>query len=264
MFCFLRRKQERSPARLAAFLITTLVPLALWANFQHQRIGRYSLSTHLGITLMHHPINFIESAPDSYREIREVLLRARREHIREKGDSYGSVEAAIPELQKLTGLSYEQLDRKYFEMSVATILKRPGLYTASVAKAVVRYFKPAWYSRQFGIRGVLTGNWLPSKIVALGFVGVHLACMAVFLAYPLLWLLFPGLRLQNFWRLETVFIYSLVGVNAIMQALVVQGENARFRVAVEPLMIALAVWIIAVTLFPRLRTSGTPEAMAGR
>ncbi|MEA1997560.1 MAG: hypothetical protein U9N45_07960, partial [Gemmatimonadota bacterium] len=111
-----------------------------------------------------------------------------------------------------------------------------------------------WYAGRFGIRAVMQGDSTVSKAIAFPYALFHVAAMALFLVYPMLWIIFPGIRDRELLRLETVFIYCLVLSTAFIQALVQYSENPRFKTSVEPLIICMAVWI-AIKFFARRRKS---------
>lgn len=248
----LRRKATPWLVKSISLVFPVIILLGVWLGFQYARVGRASTTTHLGVTLMYHPFNFIEYAPDRFSNVREVLLKVRGDYMRRKGDTYGAVEYAIPELMEKTGLSYAELDRLYLSMAVATIMEKPGLYGANLVRALARFFKPSWYSRQFGIRGVMAGKRMISKVIAAGYTAVHLALVTIFVLFPLLMVLFKKFRVREFVSIEVLFIYVSVWTAAAVQAVLVLGENNRFRVSVEPLLFAAAVWI-AIKLINRFR-----------
>ena len=232
--------------RLITAGVTLLLPVTIllgsWLVFQKKRTGRMVMTTHTGITLMYHAVNFVEYAPESYTDVRDVLIKGQKEYLRKEAEYYGVVEAVIPELQSLKNLNYTQIDTLYLGMAIATIKQKPVLYLKSVVRAMARFFKPSWYSRQFGIRGVLAGERTSSKIVALIYAAVHLFLMVALVATPLILIARPYIPLRHYFSVNTSFLHALIGLTALIQAVMVLGENSRFRVSVEPYMYGFAIW----------------------
>lgn len=236
--------------RALLFSLSLIVPvvagLGSWLMFQHKHTGKASITTHLGVTLMYHTMSFIEHAPAEFDEVKQILLDERESYLRNSGLFYGAVEAAIPEIIDKTGMSYAQVDSTYLRMAVETIKLKPILYAGSFVRAMGRFFKPTWYSDNFGIRVVIAKGTLPAKIVAVLYAVLHMSLVSVFLVFPLLALIRRSYRPKSLLDMRAGFIYALIWIAALIQGVLVLGENNRFRISVEPLILGLAVWFIAI------------------
>jgi hypothetical protein len=230
--------------KLSSFLIPVVILLCSWASFQYIRLGQFTLNPSLGYSLTAHTVNFIESAPEDYREIKEILISHRDYNLRTKGTEFNAVAASVPEILKVTGNNYMRLYRVMKEMNREVIIKEPWRYLKSVAKSGVQFYKPTWYGRLLGIRDVINkGEWT-LKIIAALYAVLHVLFMFVFLVFPLITVFSKRLGTTVEWSLSTVFIYILVLITGTSAAFVEIGENARYKTSVEPLIICLAVWIM--------------------
>ncbi len=241
------RAQKR---RAFLFSLSLIIPVAAglgpWLVFQYKHTGKAEITTHLGITLMYHAMAFIEYAPESYGGVKQILLDEREAYLRDTGLFYGVVEAVVPEVMDKTGMSYAQVDSTYLSMALETIKRKPALYAGSFVRAMARFFKPTWYSKNFGIRVVIAKGTLPAKIVAVLYGAMQMGLVAVFLLFPLLALVGGSYRPKSLLDIRVGFIYALIWIAALIQGVLVLGENNRFRASVEPLMLGLAVWFIAI------------------
>ena len=125
--------------------------------------------------------------------------------------------------------------------------EKPLLYLQSVAIAFGRFFKPTWFARLFGIRAAISKGGWPLRIIAGVYAVCHLACMSIFLLFPILVIFSSSFRNLIELDLRITFIYTLVLFTGVTQALIEFGENARYKTAVEPLMIGVAVLVVMLT-----------------
>lgn len=241
-----RAHKRRALLFSLSLIIPVLAGLGPWLMFQHKHTGKASITTHLGITLMYHTLAFIEHAPDQYSEVRQILLDGRESYLRDSGLFYGAVEAVIPEIMDKTGMSYAQVNDTYLSMAVETIKRKPVLYAGSCARAMARFFKPTWYSKNFGIRVVIAKGTLPAKIAAVLYVALQMGLVAFFILFPLLALVSGSYRSKSLLDLRVSFIFALIWIAALIQGVMGLGENNRYRVSVEPLILGLSIWFIAI------------------
>lgn len=238
------------------FIAPVAVFLLAWMGFQYKKIGHFTMSPETGYSLTSHTIKFIESAPESYDDIKQLLIRHRTIKLKATNDTFNAVGASVPELVEMTGLSWIEICTMLKKMNLATIRNEPLLYLKSVFKSFVVFFKPTWYGRLFGIRPAVESGGRLLKTIAFTYALFHLSCMLIFLVFPLFKLVAP--RLAGFfkWTTGISFIYVLVLISGISQAFVESGENARYKTSVEPLIICLALWIV-LEFFFRRRAAGS-------
>jgi len=241
--------------KTAVFLIPVVILVGAWGLFQYKRIGQFTIAPELGYSLTNHTINFIEFAPDRYDNIKQVLIRNRQNKLQAKGETYVAYVTAVPELLELTKLSYAQLSQKLVEINLAAIKEKPLLYLKGVATGCIRFFKPFWPGRLYGIRPAISKGGILLKSIAAAYTFFQITLMLIFLIFPFLLMFSTSFRKEFVQSLEITFIYSLALGTGFLQALVELGENARYKTSVEPLMICMAIWA-AFELIRRPSQSG--------
>lgn len=230
--------------RLGMFILPVLLLVVPWGLFQKAHIGQFVVSPDIGYAIMDHAVLFMEQAPAEYREITEVLIRHRDQHLRDKGEAYGCIEAARPELEQLTGLPYAELSRKLAVVAFATIAREPLTYLWNSTRAFIRFFKPFWPGQLWGVRPAVTdGGWLLRSVVTL-YTLAYFAGLAVLFTLPILTLISRAWARAFPWRFEPVFLYALVLVTAGFQSFITLSENARFHATIEPLLLAFAAMVL--------------------
>lgn len=255
-----RNKFKWAFLKPAVFLIPVLSLMLGWMSFQNARINQFVMTPDLGHNIMNHAVKFIEYAPDKFDRYKEILIRNREHKLRTKGETYSTVGMTYDELYRTSDLSYLQITQIMGEMAVVTIKEKPLLYLGSVSESLTRFFKPYWPGRLWGIRDAVTRGGGILKLAAATYAIIHLACMFIFLIYPLAWI-FLELPRSYFKRvLPLIFIYLLVFTTALSQAMVEYGENARYKTSVEPLMIAVAVVIVYQTFTRCKEKNSSSEA----
>lgn len=237
------------------FFIPIILLSGGWKAYRQYRFpGNEYTCMYPGLQIVTHTVEFVEFAPDRFSGIRDVIIDHRERYRRQGGvDLCWAFSRSLPALLETTGLSLAELSDTLLVMTASTACKKPVKFLSSVTRAFVRFYKPTWYSRQFGIRSVIAGPRLSSKLVAIFYTMFHLACMATFLGYPFLYLCFPAVRDKTLICPESVFIYAFVFAVSVPQAVMILGDNMRYKTPVEPLMIGMALWI-AAGLLSRLWT----------
>ena len=174
---------------------------------------------------------FLESAPDRYAAARDVYI-ARR-------DSTGThrmiIWSAVPDMMRVTGLSYRELDGLTLRMCVSAAAARPLRYAGAVLTSLAGTWKgcPLPGTDERGIGGAIRGwVWPVQRILLLTVRGLFLAG---FLA-----LVMPGPR-----RILSKAMLLLPVMLAIMSILLatalVESANPRYLVPFQPLMIAVSI-----------------------
>jgi len=242
-FYFFRADRRISAAvsRFVPVIIPAILLLGSWSWFNYSKAGYFGISTQMGMGLMNHTGAFIEDAPAEYGMIKEIFIKYRQKRIKETGQSYGAVHLAKEELMEKTGQNYVELNRTLCRLSFSLIKSNPGAYLKSAAQAFIRFWRPTWYTDQGGIRKILKSGD-KSMVLAVGsFALVHALCMLLFWVFPLVYAVYPGIRKHFTFNFQTVSIYLVVFSTACVQAVLEYSENARYKIPVEPLIVALAV-----------------------
>jgi len=239
---FYLSRRKMAVWKVAMFVAPVMMLTIPWGVFQYKRIGQFVVTPDIGYAIMYHTVRFIEVAPDEYNDLKQVFIKHREDKLRTGAKSYDScLEASRVELQERTSLSYADLSRKLAWISFRAITKEPILYLRGVVRAFVRFFKPFWPGRLFGVRpAVMEGGWLLRSVVA-AYAAFFLLSLAILLSLPVLTITSPRWRKVFRWNFNTVFFYSLVLVTAAFPAFLTLSDNARYHACLEPYILGFAI-----------------------
>ena len=220
--------------QLALILIPAIFINALWVNYIHSQFGTWSMSSVDGYHIIQHTGKFFEYVPDEDAPIRDTFLKYRAIQIAKTGSASNTIWAAIPELQKVSGLGFYKLSRKLQDISRQLILAHPQLYLASVFEAWYNFWSAPFYWRP-GAFGAI-GNWLTQLQRYLLW-----AANAIFVAGTFT-LVFQRVRKIVNMPVTLWLLIAIVWVNSILQAIVEASENPRYSVSTQTLVVMIVVW----------------------
>ncbi|MFP3854725.1 MAG: hypothetical protein ACLFWD_10585, partial [Anaerolineales bacterium] len=222
------------------FSIGPLVLLGGWIYFVYSHYDMLSPTTMGGYHLVQHTGAFFEELPESESTIRDIYLRYRDEQIAERGSQTNAIWDAIPALTEATGLSFFALSGKLQELSWQLIKENPLLYLQSVVDGWIDFWKAPvyWKPDQFSSAAAIVQGWsLLGRGISLLANGLFLILSSVALV---------SRRLRK--RLEPpplVFMPTvLIFFSSVLQTLVDHGDNPRFLIPLQMLVIALVAWAL--------------------
>ncbi len=235
---------RRRLARLLILGICLLAPMALalggWLSFIHSHFGDWALDTMTGYHLIQHTGAFFEYAPDKYAPLRDTYIQFRDAHIATYGTQTNSIWQAIPAMQKASGLSFYDLSRTLARISVQLIVNHPDLYLRSVASGwVMFWWAPAYWQPEIfrlpALVPVIKGAVLVERVILvflnLAFI---LTTILALLSRKVSSLLNPPAAL---WCLA-----GTVWVASIAQTFMDHGDNPRFLVPLQSLVVVWCLW----------------------
>lgn len=232
--------QWRQRLRLgAAFALPPLIILGGWIGFVYQHYGMLSPTSMGGYHLIQHTGAFFEYLPEDEAVIRDTYLAYRDRQIAERGVQTNAIWEAIPELSERTGLSFFALSEKLQELSFRLIREHPGLYLASAARGWLWFWKAPvyWQPDQMKapiMRLMRVWSWV-GRVVSLVANGAFL-------------LLTAGLVLSRWLRARlrppaaVTMLIALVITSSIVQTLVDHGDNPRFLMPLQMVVIVIVLW----------------------
>jgi len=238
VYAWLRHDRSRVRLGLGNATIAVVPGVALvvgWCAFNYAHVGFFTLSTQTGIGLMDQTLAFVELAPDRYATIRDIYVRYRDAQLATSGNYRGVIWEAVPELRAATGLSLPALSHELQRMSVGLFLTHPERYAPGVMHGWIDFWlvpnywqldrvRPAW------LQPVLRGIWRAEHLV------LRLANVA-FLVVVMVIALSPRVRRRTRWDLDLFSIAAIILLAATVQALAEYGENARFAVPVQGMVV---------------------------
>jgi len=141
------------------------------------------------------------------------------------------------------GLSHAELSKKLTKMSIALFIANPVSYGKSVIQSFILFWFPAPYYEGYSIRRFFSGKearWVyPYSFVYLLFMVVYFSFML---------LLVISRRIRNLlWKSDTAVIISIIAYTSVVSSMTGFGENARYKVPIESLIMGLVVLFVYLT-----------------
>jgi len=243
----------RWSAALAAGLSGLLI-VGAWVNFIHQRFGIWSLSVMNGYNLVQHAGLFFEYVPDEYAAIRDTYIQFRDERITETGVPGNAIWDAIPSLEQASGLGFIQLSNLLAKLSIQLILAHPDLYLRNVLLGWLWFWKaPVYWSPASVANPALRG--IISALITIERGGMVVFNIAFILgSLTLIWK-----KMRQILKMKP-FVWFTAGVvwsTSIIQTLLDHGDNPRFSVPIQTLVLFVILWW-GVSLLNRKKHENLP------
>ncbi len=230
-------------SHLLSFASPIIVMVLGWSVFNSVTTNYFGPTTLVGYNLSQHAGAFIELAPDEYAEIRDLYLRYRQAQIANTGSHSMTIWNAYPEMQKVTGTSFGDLSRRLTTLSVTLFVEHPTLYLKSASRAWIEFWRVSnyWQLEQvklpFLARALESTWWIEKRLLVL----VNLMFLSI-TAYSLCRSL---IRRQLFPSALDVLVIAVVLSASVVQALTEYGENARYSIPIQSLvvyLVSLSAW----------------------
>jgi 4-amino-4-deoxy-L-arabinose transferase-like glycosyltransferase len=229
--------------------LSGVVLVGLWVNFMHQHFHMLSLTTMTGFHLVQHTGLYFEYVPDKYAVIRDVYLHFRAEQIASTGSPGNAIWDAIPELSKASGLGFLDLSRTLTKISVQLIIDHPGLYLKNVILGWFWFWKaPVYYHPVFlgfSWSGIILKWIIRGWQSALILFNIGFVSGSALLGFK---------RVRQCLRMDASLwlMVSIIWLTSIVQTLVDHGDNPRFLVPIQSLVV-LIVLIWGMQIIKNLR-----------
>jgi hypothetical protein len=247
------RLWERLPFRIstahaAAFLLPGVLLIGGWANLIHERFNVWSLSAMTGYHLIQHTGNYFEYLPEEEAALRDTYLKYRSAQISSTGSQTNAIWDAIPEMQKVSGLSFYALSRHLADLSVQLILAHPDQYLQRVARGWWLFWRAPvyWQAEALNNPGMIPITTL-LVLLERGFLFLS---NLVFVVTSLAALGWKSLRAR--WRIGPALWYlaGTVWFASVLQTLLDHGDNPRFLVPLQSVVILWTLWVGMQTARP--------------
>lgn len=248
---FVLRVPDRWRERLTLGVLFSVPPILLlggWIAFVHSHYGMLSPTTMGGYHLVQHTGAFFERLPDSEATIRDTYLVFRDQQIAERGVQTNAIWDAIPALTERTGLSFFALSAKLQELSIQLIRENPRLYLRSVIEGWISFWKAPVYWRP---------ELFPSPVATFLSIwkwvgrGLFILANGAFLAGASLAILLGSFRRRLGPPAVIILGTALVLASSVIQTLVDHGDNPRFLVPLQMVVVLVVVWGLWRLRIPR-------------
>jgi len=236
------RKNAMPLRQMVMVTLIAGIPVVAWAGFNAAFTGVYAIATGGGFSMTNHTIGYVEDAPEAFSRERDILLKHRTQRIAEAGTPLMTISRAMPDLRTTTGLNDARLAKRLGEMNTALIMRNPGAYAASVVVSWARFWSVRTMLLRSGTDSETTYSFL-AVVVTIWRYGLMLA-NAVFLLL-LACAVVPVIRHKMFSMPGMWFAVVLILGSSLMQALAERGENARYGMPTQMLVVivlAAALW----------------------
>ncbi len=236
------------------FMIPVILLLGGWVGFIRTQFNQWSITTMTGYHLVQHTGSFFEYVPDEYATLRDIYIKYRDAHIAQYGTQTNAIWDAIPEMSKASGYSFYGLSRVLTRISIQLILHHPWLFIKSAASGWWMFWRaPAYWSAEAlklpALTGVISSAILIERLALIlaNFIFI-LASLYLALAEFLAFIRHkPGLPSPRFNSLTQHtylwFLLASIWIASILQTLLDHGDNPRFLVPLQSLVV---LWVITI------------------
>jgi len=226
----------------SSILIPFLILIVGWSYVNYNRFGYFTVSTLTGYNLTAHSGKFIERARDEYKVIADIYIQERDKKIATTDTSTGTIWRAQRKMLVSTGLSHAELSKKLTKMAIRLFIANPVSYSKSVIQSFILFWFPAPYYEGYSVGRFFSGREV--RWVYL-YSFVYLLLIIAFFSFMLL--LAVSHRIKNLlWKSETGLILSTITYTSVVSSMTEFGENARYKVPIESLIMGLVVFFIYV------------------
>jgi hypothetical protein len=226
---------------IAAVLLPAILLVGGWMHWIQSNYHMFSLTTMTGYHLVQHTGYYFEDVPDEYAVLRDVYLDYRDARMAETGTQGNTIWDAIPAMQAASGLSFYQLSRTLQSISIDLILAHPGEYLSRVLKGWWLFWRAPVYWDPGGISSQRLASVL--SVVILGVRALLVAGNLFFVLASLAALV--SKRLREAWAITAfhVLLAGLVWASSVASSLMDHGDNPRFLVPLQTVVVYLVLWI---------------------
>ncbi len=233
----------RRLAITASFALIPAVALGGWLVYIDRSYHMLSPTTMVGYSLVQHTGAFFEYLPDEDAAIRDTYLKYRNARLAERGNQTNTIWDAIPELTQVSGLTFYDLSRQLQRLSLMLIREHPILYLKSVAQGWIDFWKaPVYWQpdllRMPGLRPAVNAWAQAGRLISVAgnllFLGISASLLV-------------GRRIRYRFGVDVHWVAAagLVWVSSVAQTLLDHGDNPRFLVPLQMVVLyigARSVW----------------------
>jgi len=227
-------------------LVPAMLIIGGWTGETYAAHRILGLTTTSGYNLIEHTSYFFEYVPDKYAAIRDTFIRYRNAKTARVGNPGNVIFEAIPEMMKVSGLTFYDLSILLEKISIDLIIHHPFLYMRTVISGWWYFWRAPiyWKPARFAWPGLVEAL----KIVA----SAERVCLAssnmIFLATTLL--AACSKKLLQVWQINNFLwlLASAVWVTSILQTLPDHGDNPRFLVPTQTWVVFWVLWLIYQTI----------------
>lgn len=245
--------------KLGIYLVPVFLILGGWLGYIHKNFRQWAMDTMTGYHLVQHTGDFFQYVPDEYADLRDTYLKYRDAHVAEFGTQTNTIWEAIPEMQKVSGMSFYGLSRLLTRISIQLILAHPGLYIKSLAEGWWYFWRSPvyWSPEYFRLTSVLP---ILNGVVLIGRLS-SFACNMLFLIASLMAVL--SKRVRRIWQIPPALwcVIAAIWGSSVLQTIADHGDNPRFLIPLQSLVLLCVLYLAWRTILTRWADQGPQEAL---
>jgi hypothetical protein len=227
---------------IASTFILSAAIIGAYVNFIHENFYMWSMSSLTGFNMVQHTGYYFEYVPDKFASLRDTYLQFRDKRIEKYGTQGNAIWDAIPEMQRQSGYSFFEMSRLLSHLSMDLIREHPDLYLKYAFKGWLMFWLAPVYYVKTNMPSEILGEAIRYFIYAER--GLLIGGNVLFLISSVLALLFKRIRtrwnISSFWGL----IASTIWICSIIQTLLDHGDNPRFLVPLQSMVVFWVFWIL--------------------
>ncbi len=242
---------------LLSYILPTVIVIFGWSLFNKVTINYFGLTTLGGYSLTARAGRFIELMPDEYSVVKETYIETRQKQLEKDRGEAMVIWRAIPEMIERTGLSYAELSAELNQMSRAFFIQHPTLLVEHSVEAWFKFWEPANY-------------WIVDEIKSSNVATTlkffwYLQFLSWIIIKYLFWIIaicHLYMILTGKYQAHLEFNLLLIGIvisTSVVQAVVGSGDNHRFSIPFDPLIlyvVLVSVWYYAKQFLVKKSTPG--------
>ncbi len=253
-----------------AFMLPVLVLLGGWMAFIHKEFNEWSLTTMTGYHLVQHTGSYFEYVPDEYAALRDTYIKYRDEHIARYGTQTNAIWDAIPEMSRVSGYSFYALSRVLTTISIQLIEQHPILFIKNAISGWWMFWRaPVYWSAEAlklpAITPVIQGIILVERglliLANIGFIlgSLYFGMVELLAAFRRKPTPFTQISANPVLHSFTWMLLANIWIASVLQTLLDHGDNPRFLVPLQTLVV-LWVSIFILQIFLPRRAQAAPTA----
>jgi hypothetical protein len=231
--------------RLCRVILYTIGPLLLlggWLLYMRSSYHVVAPTTITGFSLVNNTGEYFEYLPDDVAAIRDTYIQYRDAYIAERGVHTNAIWEAIPAMTEASGLGFYKLSRELQRLSLKLISEHPDLYLLNVMEGWVSFWKAPVYWRPSLISSSISRTLLSALAIAGRVISV--VANFAFLLFSCIALINQRVRARLGINHLIIAVSGMVWLTSVIQTLGEHGDNPRFLVPMQMVVIYVVVCVI--------------------
>lgn len=241
--------------RTMLLLGPTIIAFVFWCSVNKHHTGNFSLTPYFGINLAQTTVGFFDRYQGDHMEIKAIYMKhiLNYETLEDKHIK-NAIWASYDELLLKTGMTLPELSKVLGKMSVELILDNPWLYLKQVGISYTDFWRNDLYWLKHLDNDFLNAGFILWRRAG---KGIQLVLNLLFFLATFYYGYLLVFKREKIVR-TIVFIILSVQAAALLQAMVIYGDNSRFSFPFYPFITLIAVYfVLDLCKFQKLKRSNT-------